>query len=566
LLLAQGNFNGTVSVYTVAANGELSLVGPPGGEPTGGTGVNSVAFSPNGHLLVVANNNSGFGGTVAVFTVAAGGTLEKVGEPVPTGGAGPNSVAFSPAGGLLATGNSGNSVSFFTVNEESGALQSLGEPIITGGGSAAQVVFSPDPLIATANATSTVSVLAETGPLQIGKVADRSEIAPGGTLTYTLTVKNPNPHVVVGAVSDDLSDVLDKATLEGTPSADTGTLKPVANDQLEWEGSLAPGAEAIIKYSVKVDASAHGDLFNGVTGPPGSTCKAPMNPDQPCKTVTPIVPPDRPGPDLELTKTASTQTVHPGGQVTYTLAVHNRGPGEAKQVELEDPVPSGIFFYQARTGPPGSCTITRALHCTLGELPAGGSAVVLVTANVSTVASGSIENVATVWDKAGDPNGRNNTARSTIQVVPLPRLPTSDPGVQPVSELSVSKHVDHLIARVGQRLTYTISVINSGPDSATDVRVTDASRLPLRVLSIHPGQGSCQKGPPITCALGTLPAHGQTTVTIVAVATVAGAHTNTVALMSASWDPDPRISIANARTRILRARVRRPPRPPAVTG
>jgi uncharacterized repeat protein (TIGR01451 family) len=281
---------------------------------------------------------------------------------------------------------------------------------------------------------------------------------------------------------------------------------------------------------------------------------------------TPIVPAGKPGPNLELTETASTQTVHPGGQVSYTLTVHNRGPGEATGVTLEDPVPSGIFFHEAQTDPRGSCAISSVLHCALGELPAGGSAVVLVTASVATDATGLIENVATAWGGQGDPHERNNTARSTSQVDPPRPPPTTDPGVQPVSQLSVSKHVDHLIVLIGQRLTYTISVINSGPDPASDVRVTDASRLPLRVLSIHPAQGGCQKGPPITCALGTLPAHALTTVTIIAVATVVGAQTNSVAVMSASRNPEPRISVATARTRIVRARVHRPPRPPAVTG
>jgi uncharacterized repeat protein (TIGR01451 family) len=274
----------------------------------------------------------------------------------------------------------------------------------------------------------------------------------------------------------------------------------------------------------------------------------------------------RPGPNLELTKIASMQTVRPGGQVSYTLTVHNRGPGEAMGVTLEDPVPSGIVFHEAQTGPRGSCTITRKLRCDLGALRPGGSALVLVTASVASDASGSINNVATVFGNQGDPNESKNTARSTIQVVPAPPPPTTGPGVQPVSQLSVSKYFSHLIAQVGRRLTYTISVINSGPDSASDVRVTDASRLPMKVLSIGPGQGSCQQGPPITCALGTLPAHGHTTVTVIALATVAGVQTNTVAVMSASSDPDPRISVANARIGIVRARVRRPPPPPAVTG
>jgi uncharacterized repeat protein (TIGR01451 family) len=149
---------------------------------------------------------------------------------------------------------------------------------------------------------------------------------------------------------------------------------------------------------------------------------------------------------------------------------------------------------------------------------------------------------------------------------PLLAPPTTDPGVQPVSELKVSKFVDHRVARIGQRLTYTITISNSGPDAASDVRAIDTSRLPLRVLSIHPAQGNCQNGPPITCALGTLRAHALTTVTIVVVATVAGAETNTVAVTSASSNPEPRHGIAIARTRIVRARVHRPPRPPAVTG
>jgi hypothetical protein len=43
---------------------------------------------------------------------------------------------------------------------------------------------------------------------------------------------------------------------------------------------------------------------------------------------------------------------------------------------------------------------------------------VRVTATVGTDASGSIANVATVWGNEGDPDESNNTARSTIQVVP----------------------------------------------------------------------------------------------------------------------------------------------------
>ena len=102
-----------------------------------------------------------------------------------------------------------------------------------------------------------------------------------------------------------------------------------------------------------------------------------------------------------------------------------------------------------------------------------------------------------------DPDPSNNIARSAITVTPLP-MPPPDPGPQPIANLVVTKHVNHRTALVGQRLTYTITVTNAGPNAAADVQVIDASRRPLKVLSIHPEQGSCTNGRPIRCRLGTL--------------------------------------------------------------
>jgi uncharacterized repeat protein (TIGR01451 family) len=226
-------------------------------------------------------------------------------------------------------------------------------------------------------------------------------------------------------------------------------------------------------------------------------------------------------------------------------------------VTVEDPGPSGVFFQEARPNQ-GSCTITRELRCSLGSLRDGGAAQVRVTATVRTDASGTIANVATVWDGQGDPNHANDTARSTIRVVPLPG---TDPGPQPVSDLVITKRASHPTVPRGRALRYTITVANRGPDAAADVLVTDTSALPQRVRSIHPGQGRCESAPPITCALGTLRAGGRTTITIVAVVTVTGEQTNTASVKSASWDPNPASSIASVRTTITT-----PPPPPRFTG
>ena len=138
-----------------------------------------MAFSPSGGLLATANSGAG---SVSVFSVAADGALTPVGTPFTTGlGSGPMSVAFSPSGGLLATANKNvNTVSVFSV-AAGGALTAVtGSPFTTGTGPAS-VAFSPSGgLLATANFISnSVSMFAPTGGFVIVKVADHNEIASG---------------------------------------------------------------------------------------------------------------------------------------------------------------------------------------------------------------------------------------------------------------------------------------------------------------------------------------------------------------------------------------------------
>jgi uncharacterized repeat protein (TIGR01451 family) len=137
---------------------------------------------------------------------------------------------------------------------------------------------------------------------------------------------------------------------------------------LAWEGTLAPGQTATIRYSVRIDDSSHGFVYNRLSGPPGSSCAAPAPPGLPCVTETPVVRPPAPGADLELSKTASTPTAHPGSQVIFTLAVRNHGPDDATGVTVEDPTPAGLFLLvgTAKSG------VVRD-HRRRAELPAGGA-------------------------------------------------------------------------------------------------------------------------------------------------------------------------------------------------
>lgn len=166
----------TVSVFLVGAGGQLreAFRSP---FRSGGVNPQSLAFSPDGRLLAVANyggdpavaGGEPVGAGVSVFSVSAAGALTPVaGSPFKTDGR-PMSVAWSSTGLLAVTDELSNTVSVFSVTA-GGALtelQSVQLGVAACGGASqpecafpVSVRFSPDGgLLATANSgNNTVSV------------------------------------------------------------------------------------------------------------------------------------------------------------------------------------------------------------------------------------------------------------------------------------------------------------------------------------------------------------------------------------------------------------------------
>jgi uncharacterized repeat protein (TIGR01451 family) len=184
------------------------------------------------------------------------------------------------------------------------------------------------------------------------------------------------------------------------------------------------------------------------------------------------------------------------------------------------------------------------VKCNLGTVAAGGSAQVLVTADVSGSAGGATKNKASVIGDQPDPNPKNNEDETTINVLNPPPPP------QPVSEIKIVKKADHANVYPGQKLTYTLTVSNGGPDAASNVNVTDTASLSLNVLSAKPSQGSCKVGRPLTCALGTLASGKQATIKVVAKVKGLGTESNSASATSASKDPIPANNLDGVRTKV----------------
>ncbi|HXK30135.1 MAG TPA: SBBP repeat-containing protein, partial [Candidatus Binatia bacterium] len=116
------------------------------------------------------------------------------------------------------------------------------------------------------------------------------------------------------------------------------------------------------------------------------------------------------------------------------------------------------------------------------------------------------------------------------------------------ADLSVTKSDSPDPVRVGDDLTYTITVTNNGPNDATGVVLTDTLPAGVVLVSATPGAGSCVVTTTVDCDLGGLINGASATVTVVVTTTAKGTLVNTVSVAGEQADPDIRDNTATART------------------
>ena len=120
---------------------------------------------------------------------------------------------------------------------------------------------------------------------------------------------------------------------------------------------------------------------------------------------------------------------------------------------------------------------------------------------------------------------------------------------QKMADLAVDKSVEPDTVLVGERLTYTVSILNRGPDDATNVRIRDivfSDSLEFIQASAPAGCTVTQNNGQLDCTLGSLAA-GQTTSFAYQVLTkLAGKVSNLVDATSDQNDPDVENNIKTA--------------------
>ncbi|KZE89425.1 isopeptide-forming domain-containing fimbrial protein [Microbacterium sp. TNHR37B] len=320
--------------------------------------------------------------------------------------------------------------------------------------------------------------------------ASGTAVGPGDTITYTVTGTNTgNTELDPASITDDLSAVLTGATL-GEVSATVGDVD-VDGSALTWTGTLAPGAQVVITYTVTVNDDATGVLLrNTVTGEATPQIpEDPTDPESPTDPGDPITPP--PGstehpvvnPGFEVDKTANPQTgtaVDPGEVIEYTVRGTNSGDVTLDPARIVDDLSSVLTSaryngdVQASTG---DVTVEDGALRWAGTLAAGQDVVITYSVTVDADAGGeTVRNTVTGEVTPllpSDPSDPESPSTPGTSIVPPPvstEHPINEPGftftksVDPASGTAVDP---------GAVLTYTLTGVNTGETVLDPVDIVD---------------------------------------------------------------------------------------------
>ena len=381
--------------------------------------------------------------------------------------------------------------------------------------------------------SDSVTVSATSADLSIAKTRTTASTTPGSTYAYTIVVANGGPNAASNVtMTDVLPAQLQFVSISSSPAGFTCTTPAVnANGTVTCTAAtMASGASVTFTLNVRVNPSAApGTISNTATV--ASPTADPDNGDRsstaPDTTIT------AGSADLSIVKNTTATTVPANSTFTYTITISNAGPNAAANVSMTDVLPASLLF-ESIVRPSGfTCTTPAAgangtVTCTAASLASGANATFTMTVRVAPGStSGTAINSASVTSTTSDPDNTDTTDAAP----PVTLAPAS-------SDVSIDKSTTTTSASPGQIVTWTITVSNAGPSTATNVVVTDTLPAGTSFVSATPSQGTCSGTSNITCSLGNLANGANATITLQATVTATSGTISNTASVATTGDPD----------------------------
>jgi uncharacterized repeat protein (TIGR01451 family) len=374
--------------------------------------------------------------------------------------------------------------------------------------------------------SDSASVVVACPDVKVAKTADAATINAGETAAFTIVVSNVGSGI---ARNVSLNDPLPAGISWSEDSLDCSIAAGALNCSF---GDLSPEASRTVHLTGATKSADCRTLHNTARGAAANEREADLDNNTDSAAITVECP------SLGLTKTPDAPSVKAGQQLGFTVTVANIGRGTAKAVHVSDPLPAngGLAFSIDTAKSDTGCLISAGtLNCSFGDLARGQSKAVHIVSPTSPATCGNVDNTAS----ASSSNGGTVHASSRVTVA------------CPVVDLAITKVDDPDPVLVGDRLTYTIGVRNNGPDTATNVVVTDSLPSDVTFVSASTAQGSCLGAQQvITCQLGTMPAGSSATITVIVEPTATGTITNTAVVSGRETESDTSNNTASADTRV----------------
>jgi uncharacterized repeat protein (TIGR01451 family) len=433
---------------------------------------------PGGHTFVGGTLSSTLGGTANAYGGTS--TLQIAGMTMP-----PDSVTTITVTVQIPPGATPGTVA------DQASLDVTGPTLLAG------VQLSDDPATPPVGDPTQYVVAPPQADIEmVSKTAAPASVSTGGTITFTMVVRNNGPsNAAAVTVSDPLPAGL-TFTAAGSDPTCSGTTTVSCTI-----GALAAGTtRTIIVVATVVAGAPAGPATNVATAASPTLDPVPGNESKPATFQ--IVR----SADLGITATGPA-SVQPGDPVTYTLVVTNHGPDTSSGFTLTGAIPANLTGVTV-TAPPG-CTLTPPILTCPNPLPLNGTQTITVTGVADpALTTGPFTGTATVTAlQAGeDTNPVNDTASVTTNVTPTANL-----------GITIAETTPPVAG--GASGSYAITVTNAGPSTsvAPVVTVPLPPGVPAGTVFDLTNTSTACTGPatgPLTCTLADLASGGTDPLTV----------------------------------------------------